>query len=448
MLYFQLAFPKSTTNPLSSNYNQFCLFSGPKSKLSTSIEVLVAYRRLVCRLDTCKMSSYNRWVAQTGYETAAMHIDRALERTKGLKIDAEFVTTNDYVAVSNVNPSHTSNPFRYQIYQLGYEPGDEIVSLPSAQANPPPVHNQFMHTSPHTYENAFVGTDLPPILFRLEPFRDDFIDIKVPTLCDASTGQPVVTNRGQTLRYFSFLPRYISWNVPGSLLEFWFRLDYRLEMNDIIMRIESGPSWRPERLQAARNAQQMKRNRFRDELGLTAWSFSRTFPQRTDVDSVGRASPEQVCFNTKMIVDLPNKRLLKPMFRDLQCTRPFGFVDSDLNLDYYLSNLVNTVPSRRMIATIELRHRLQRLARVRGLGTDSGSWKRLSRADEPHWWNNKTADHTLEDDRTFDELNGRGMGKTHEEWIAERFGHSMGVGVAKRARTRVSTLQENNRRSP
>ena len=384
------------------------------------------------------MSHFDQFAADTGYLDQEVTAAVAASRSSTVRINSPHLNQPQTFVpapfIPRVAEGRAADPVRYPAYHLGYRPGEEWVSLPAALADPPATPDQVYHSSAHTYKDCFVGHDLHPILFQLEPHRDDFGRIKVPELHNEETEQQVVNSRGEKLRYFSFLPRYISWEVSGPLLEFWFRLDYRLEMNDILARVADDTSkWDPQDRRKARNTLQMRRHRFRKAHGMHSWLSSRSHPEKNDLELVGQLTPLQICFNTSMIVDIQNQVLLKPIFDDDECTQPIGYIDSNLALDYFLGNLASTVPTRRMVATLALRHRLQELALVRGLGSDATAWQRLENDYEPGWWNDKKSDHHADGERAIDELDGL----THREWMNAQFSErSTDVGIAKRAATR------------
>lgn len=83
-----------------------------------------------------------------------------------------------------------------------------------------------------------------------------------------------------------FLPRYIAKDIPGYILEVWFRLDHRLEMNDILMRIErdnygSVPSG---------NTLSMRRICFRETFGASAWER----PRAGETAALGAPLPSRI----------------------------------------------------------------------------------------------------------------------------------------------------------
>jgi len=320
------------------------------------------------------------------------------------------------------------NRVTYPPYQLNYHNGTMVVS----SLQPPPVPNQHEHFSPHTY-SMFTERDLPLELFRIEPPRDRFKvgndDIPVPMLYDSSTNTQVVTNRGASLRYFSFLPRYIAQNVSGALLEYWFRLDYRLEMNDILMRIETPPNGR-----VTANTLNMRRNRFRAAINVNSWMDCRTFPPQHDLDVVRRYTEYQICLNTCLEVDLPGNMFLKPSFNDVLCTPAsrMGYIDAGCASDAFLSRRVTNIPTRRMIGIMSLLQKTQDLAIFLGHGNGWDNYSRLAANDAPPWWNDRRQGVGQAQGRPIAFLSDW----TWRQWMVSEVGSDMQVGIAKRARTR------------
>ncbi|KAL1984448.1 hypothetical protein VTN96DRAFT_9142 [Rasamsonia emersonii] len=92
-----------------------------------------------------------------------------------------------------------------------------------------------LHTCVHPHHSRFSAARLPPILFRLDPPSQPK---QTGHIFPLREGGKIVTNAdGTPLRNFSFLPRYISVQVPGWLLEYWSRTDPRLTYKDIIARM-------------------------------------------------------------------------------------------------------------------------------------------------------------------------------------------------------------------
>lgn len=394
-------------------------------------------------------SQFQRWAQATNYATTPLSLARQLRRAHALArygIDSDVVEdrqTNQY----RIHNHLRGNPNRYQPYNaqnLGYTPGVQEVTLPAQWADPLPAPNQAWITSRHIYTDDFSGEDLPNIMFRLEPYRDDFKmpngdEIPVPMLFarDANGQRRRVRNaRGAELRYFAFLPRYIANDVDGALLDLWSRLDPRLEMNDILMRMESNWSnWSGLKRESGpkRNALRMDRDRtFRDVVGLSHWGDSRLWPSKAQCKVVDKLDPYQICLNTTMIVDLVGQRLLKPVY-DKEITTRTGYMDSGLLLDHFLQDTPNSmVPSLRMMATLGIRARLQELTFLLGRGTGVRTYLGLDEADEPVWWNDKKAGRKQAVGREIDEIDGL----SHEEYMEMTFGDDTRIGWKERQYTR------------
>lgn len=279
----------------------------------------------------------------------------------------------------------------------------------------------------------FTTADLPPVLFRIEPPSDINFGGSVPILCTPD-GRPVLTARNHSLRYFAFLPRYISQNISGALLEFWFRLDHRLETNDIIDRMEDNRGLPV----PTSNVLNMRRQRFREDMNLLAWRPVRLYATKKDVDIVGELDELQICFNTIMKVDLHTGRLWKPSFPDSRCgplanrEAEFEYYDSGLRLDHFLEDLITTVPSRRMLGIMALRRRCQDWAIELHHGNSRDNYGLLGTNDRPHWWRGG---------RRGGELAGRTIGDlpgnmTHEQFMNMEIGPDTMVGLRNRAATR------------
>jgi len=199
-------------------------------------------------------------------------------------------------------------------------------------------------------------------------------------------------------------------------------------MNDILMRIESGGGHAISGVNA-RNNFQMRRQRFRERISMISWNDSRSWPVKRDVDLIGDYTPQQICLNTTMVVDVLNARLLKPLYSSDDCSEHLGYIDSGLSLNFHLSHLVTTAPTKRMLATIALRQKVQEVAVGLGLGNQPDNWKVMDRANEPRWWSagqHKPADIPRND------LHG----ESWMEWMEHEMGSNMGVGILQRRATR------------
>lgn len=386
---------------------------------------------------------FSTMTTNTPFTSSSALITRQLQRAAGLGLDSPAIQAS---AVSpQLNTITIPARIFYQPYVIGYGAGTLIVNVQAAVANPPPLPDQWRFTTAHAYQQ-FSPVDLPDILFRSEPYRDLYnnfqnqnTDIPVPMMHDTATGQVIRNSRGVALRYFSFLPRFISNDVLGMLLEFWFRLDPRLEMNDVRSRMEkNGANSIPKN-----NTLNMRRVRFRLMFGAESWGKCRSWPVRTELALLDRMSSQQICFNTMMKVDSQGRRLLKPSFAadSPDCAVPIGYFDAGLPLDYFLSNLSDTVPSRKMMARIILRKRLQTLATLLQPGPGSlspAAYTRLNRADLPSWWGDNRSGNAAAPNR-----NGRAIheldGLTHRQYLEFECGNPrLFAGIAARNRVRAA----------
>ncbi|KAK5096578.1 hypothetical protein LTS08_007451 [Lithohypha guttulata] len=397
------------------------------------------------------MAGYGQVARRAEYERAQLGLPLALQRASTMRLDHALIDARRASVNVTIHNELRGYPARYAVYDinnLGYPCGTREVYLPAAKANPPPVHEQWRHTSAHLYEPFFCGVDLPPLMFRLEPHHDNFRDENgndhpVPDLYDQETRRPVKNGRGAHLRYFSFLPRYIAYGVNGSLLDFWFKLDPRLEMNDILMRMEPSVHFVPGKIATkgkVRNALRMRRDRnFRDRIGLARWGDSRLYPGEGDVKALDKLDSLQICLNTTMIVDMPGRRLLKPSFLDKACRHFRGYIDSGLPLHYFLQDAPDSaVPSRKMLATLELRARMQHLAVLKGVGgTLEDNWIYLNKIEDwPPWWNDKAKGTKQAEGRKIHEIDNL----THKEWAFLGYGDNARGGWRERQQTRGDVI--------
>lgn len=352
-----------------------------------------------------------------------------LIRASALQIDAGIVASGTPFRPTIIQPPAR---IHYPPYDLGYVPGVTVVYTSSQTANPPAIFEQYKYTSSHTYSD-FSVVDLPDVLFRLEAPPDRFDDpenpdedLPVPLLYDGATGQPVANSEGHTLRYFEFLPRYIAKDVPGCMLEFWFRLDFRLEMNDVRMRIEKDSAG----VIPSGNTLNMRRIRFRENLKAYAWGASRIWPVEGELKVLDNLTGHQICLNTSMEVDTTSLRLLKPSFDpvDLKCAQPLGFFPSGVSMDKFLADPSGPIPSQRMMSRILLRQRLQTLTSILRPGNAGSSrltWRSLDAKDAPGWWTrgNNTADGTPKN-RRIQEIDNL----THKAYLEREFGDVTRLG--------------------
>lgn len=264
----------------------------------------------------------------------------------------------------------------FPAYNIGYDPNNPPATIAQNIPAAPPGGA----SSAHAY-HALSGQNLHPLLFQIEPYPD-IVYGTVPLVIDAQTNLPVFgRNPNRQLRFFAFLPRWINVNIHGELMEVWFRLDPRLQLSDICDRINV-----PTTQQIPNpNSFNMRRNRFRDLIGVPPFLPGRNKPLKGDVELIGLMAKEQILLNTTMMVDLYAERLLKPIIRSGRIT---SYVDTGLPVDYFITGFPQPIdiPSDRQLVTLQLRRRLQNLASLQGLGNLTTNYLQLVDADLPSWW--------------------------------------------------------------
>ncbi len=283
----------------------------------------------------------------------------------------------------------------------GYRAGTQVVS----RSNPARPANG--HGTAHGYE-GMGGGHLHPLLFQSEPAPTGLEGVAVPVLLDASTNQAVTGNDGDPLRYFSHLPRWVEHDVSGMLIELWLRLDPRVEMRDIVNRINPLPG----KTASKTNTYTMRADRFRESIGVPPFRSSRQNPRAFEVAVINNQSREQVLLNTYMRIDLHTQRMYKPVLND----RGFfiGHVDSNLPLDYFLRGFATPIPlpADRLQVILALRHRLQALAIHLNLGNLPQSYETLPADLQPTWFHKGIESENAPPIHQID-------GLTHNQWIAE-----------------------------
>ncbi|KAF9890964.1 hypothetical protein FE257_005221 [Aspergillus nanangensis] len=258
-------------------------------------------------------------------------------------------------------------------------------SLPSHQLPTTPCNHTIppdqYHTCPHPHHDGYSQTNLPPLLFRLEPLPRENLPV-ISTLVE--NGRTVKDYDGVELRDFPFLPRYITSKPSGWLLEFWMRTDHRLTYRDIKARMVSPHHERP-----MENALNMRRERdVRNPLGLSCWTPRRGNHgriSRIDVERVERWSLDQITYNTTMDIEY------RPDPADAHRMVPFRLRAKPLAtapqptyypLDTFLDLPRPHVPSRRLMASLDTFHRLAE----RAVQLDLRHWRLLPDRDLPISW--------------------------------------------------------------
>lgn len=195
-------------------------------------------------------------------------------------------------------------------------------------------------------------------------------------------GKVVKDANGTPLRNFTFLPRYISVRPPGWLLEYWMRTDSRLIYRDIKARMTTSDL-------PSDNVLNMRREReARSPLGLSCWATRRGTIARVEVERVERWTPDQIAYNTTMLVDYTEpssdgaKRVpLRPRAKTLIPAQPVYFP-----LDTFLENGRLHIPSRSIARATDLFYRLSEKALERQLDT----WQQLDPRELPWEYSRKS----------------------------------------------------------
>lgn len=236
------------------------------------------------------------------------------------------------------------------------------------------------HTCQHSYHSSYSETNLPPILFALEQHQTD----NLPDYGDLiENGNKVLDSEGNPIRDFPFLPRYISVDVPGWLLEYWSRTDSRLTYKDIKARMSADEAPRE-------NGLNMRRERdARGPLTLSCWNRRRNPLTRIEVGRVEHRSIDEISYNTTM-------KVLYNEAGQAVALRKRGLVRTENGLVYttrgqptYALNTflkpgeTSHTTSQRLRETFSLFNRLA--ARTKELGIRS--WQFLPASELPRQWN-------------------------------------------------------------
>ncbi|KAF7597371.1 hypothetical protein BBP40_006312 [Aspergillus hancockii] len=229
------------------------------------------------------------------------------------------------------------------------------------------------HTCPHPYHSPFSEVHLPPLLFRMDAPIDEDLPQLNPLV---ENGQVAHDHEGKEIRAFPFLPRYITSNPSGWLLEYWMRTDLRLTYRDIRARMSASA-----RLKPAENALNMRRERdARRPLHLSCWTYRRGAVGRMtkiDIERVEHWSLDQIRYNTTMDIvyaDGGDGEAFQLADRALASADPMTYP-----LDYFLDMGRGEMPSERILAAQGIFFRLSERARELGLA----SWRFLPEGEYP-----------------------------------------------------------------
>lgn len=262
-------------------------------------------------------------------------------------------------------------------------------------------------TSDYLHQAEWSEINLPDILFYIQPPISDYEGVKVEELIE--NGGPVVSDAADkhNIRQFEILPRNISLDVPGWLIEAWRRLDTRIGYQDILDRQYADPS-----LGLKKHSKNALQNHCRRECRkvLNAWVEygRRDEPHRTEVEAIESMSYESVQFNTTLKRSemfsgrLVKVRLERRVDDGLYYASPHqvtieNWRETTLPLDHFLtdSQYMEMTPS--MHAAWEMYLMLMERAAVHG----SGHWSKLDRSCLPVTWYDRTTVKSVPND-TYD----------------------------------------------
>lgn len=286
-----------------------------------------------------------------------------------------------------------------------------FVAYPYTATDGKMPYSKALTTSSFPNDQVWSEDNLPDILFYIKPPTSEYEG--QPVLPLKKNGK-IVKVGGKAVRDFPILPRRISLEVPGWLVEAWRRIDPRITYPDILARQIEDAKLGLKKL--GRNALQNHcRRECRMILGNWTSYERREVPHRTDVEAIERLSYQNVMLNTILNVcpgrqDRLTKIRLTKRSQD-GCGRYYA-VAYDVNeinlyettfpIDHFV--LKSRLPAddlhsmdRSMMAAWELSLILQERARFHNLC----DWRKLADSCKPVSWFDRTANKRVEND-TFD----------------------------------------------
>ncbi|KAG9777748.1 hypothetical protein ABEF93_006582 [Exophiala dermatitidis] len=263
---------------------------------------------------------------------------------------------------------------------------------------------------PHKYE--WSKENLPAVLFYLVPPPSPHSDKPIVMLFE--NGKPVLNAEGAQLRDFEVLPRQISVDVEGWLIETWRRLDPRIKFSDILDRMTADPTYgggiglvKP----SSNILQNHCRRNCRKLLKTSMERSSRDEPHRTEVEALESLTSENLTYNTvldvcelfpdrlvkvKLAQDTPNGQLRAEKYK----VTAENWKHTTLAKDYFLKAVAlrgyQAMDDTRLAAW-EMLLLLQERADKHGLV----HWSKLPKTCLPVSWFDRTRNKTLPND-TFD----------------------------------------------
>ena len=293
-----------------------------------------------------------------------------------------------------------------------------------------------LKTSSFPHDNEWSEDNLPDILFYIKPPKSEYEGQAVGLLKE--NGEVVKVGKQQKpLRDFPILPRHISLEVPGWLIEAWRRIDPRITYPDILDRQTADHKLGLKKLE--KNALQNHcRRECRMVLGMWTNYERREVPHRTDVEAIESLSYQNIMLNTILNVcpgrqDRLTKVRLTRRSQD-GCGKYYAepcevnatnLYETTFPIDHFV--LKSAVPTEglhtmdsSMMAAWELSLILQERARVHNVS----HWRKLADCCRPVSWFDRTINKRVENE-TFDSgcpvctwVPGRDQ-IFHRAWIAE-----------------------------
>ena len=244
---------------------------------------------------------------------------------------------------------------------------------------------------------------LPEILFFLQPPVSRYINKPIRFL--SQTGKPVLAKDANKkgahpIKDFDILPRHISLDVPGWLIEAWRRTDFRIGYQDIIDRQESDDTLSLTKLK--KNAlQNHTRRECRKILNSWVEYGRRNEPHRTEVEAIEHLSYENIVNNTTLNVcrNFPNRlkkvRLVKKHEDGIWYAEPFvvtreNYLETTLPLNHFQHKDYEKEMTPAMEAAFEMYLILMERAKLHGLD----HWSKLQKQCLPVSWFDRVKDKT------------------------------------------------------
>jgi hypothetical protein len=260
-------------------------------------------------------------------------------------------------------------------------------------------------TSDFPHRAEWSEINLPDILFYIQPPVSEYEAAKVEYLTE--DGEFVMSDDGRKIRKFEILPRHISLDVPGWLVEAWRRLDSRIGYQDILDRQYADPN-----LGLQKHTKNALQNHCRRECRkvLNTWVEygRRDEPHRTEVEAIEGLAYENVQLNTTLkrseifgnrLVKVRLERRVKdglyyaiPHMVNIQ-----NWQETTVPLDHFLPDSQPMEMTHSMHAAWEMYLALMERAAVHGYG----HWSKLDRSCLPVTWYDRTTVKSVPND-TYD----------------------------------------------